>query len=634
MPGRIEIPAHTSLTALPIAVLDLETTGLDVRTDRIVQIAVIHMQGADVRLPPRIEQLIDPGVPIPEVSTGIHGIDDNRVAGSPRFEDYVDELRDALSERVVVGHHVAFDLAVLRYAADRAGVVWHEPPSLDLARLIGALRPALADFGLETVADMLGVEIRGRHTALGDCRASAEGFARLLPMLRDAGVRTLGEARVLSRRRNDLYTREVQSGWHSVPGDPPPVPADLSKRLDSFVFSKRIEELMHSPPVVVAPDTALLAAAETMVEKRVGALLVGTSGGPPEGIVTERDLLRIVAERHGELRDIRVGEIMTRPVETIAPNRLLYRALGRMDRLGIRHLCVRDEEGGALGMISHRDLLHHRARASVVLGDALHEATDPTSLAAAFSQVPSVAAQLVSDGLRGYEVAHVISTEVCALTARAEGIARRRLTSSGREPPATPWCLLVLGSAGRGESLLSADQDNALIALEADSGDKWFADLGRDVAEVLDTAGLKLCDGGVMASNIAWRGSREEWRQRVAGWLRRARPEDLLNVDIFFDLVPVAGDTGLAARPAGGRRQCGVEFTGLPQSAGAIRCRPDAAFFPARSAAERGRAGRSQTRRTAAPGELRSRRGPAPGIDGPIDAGAPSPGCRSGTYVE
>ena len=48
-----------------------------------------------------------------------------------------------------------------------------------------------------------------------------------------------------------------------------------------------------------------------------------------------------------------------------------------------------------------------------------------------------------------------------------------------------------------------------------------------------------------MASNREWRGSLPEWRERVAGWLRRSQPDDLLHVDIFYDLLPVAGNIEL-----------------------------------------------------------------------------------------
>lgn len=50
-----------------------------------------------------------------------------------------------------------------------------------------------------------------------------------------------------------------------------------------------------------------------------------------------------------------------------------------------------------------------------------------------------------------------------------------------------------------------------------------------------------------MASNAKWRGSRSEWRERVEHWLERAQPDDLLSVDIFFDMRPVAGDSVIAS---------------------------------------------------------------------------------------
>jgi CBS domain-containing protein len=54
------------------------------------------------------------------------------------------------------------------------------------------------------------------------------------------------------------------------------------------------------------------------------------------------------------------------------------------------------------------------------------------------------------------------------------------------------------------------------------------------------------CPGGVMAKNPSWRGSLATWRARVAGWIRRSDPQDLLSVDIFFDLLAVHGDARLA----------------------------------------------------------------------------------------
>jgi CBS domain-containing protein len=129
-----------------------------------------------------------------------------------------------------------------------------------------------------------------------------------------------------------------------------------------------------------------------------------------------------------------------------------------------------------------------------------------------------------------------------ALSRRSVALAMHRMKQAGRGDPPAPWCFFLLGSAGRGESLLSADQDNALIHGGSDADDAWFEELGKRTSALLDEAGVPFCKGGVMAANAEWRGTTDEWRRKVGAWLQRARPEDILNVDIFFDLVPVAGD--------------------------------------------------------------------------------------------
>jgi DNA polymerase-3 subunit epsilon/CBS domain-containing protein len=107
----------------------------------------------------------------------------------------------------------------------------------------------------------------------------------------------------------------------------------------------------------------------------------------------------------------------------------------------------------------------------------------------------------------------------------------------------------VLGSAGRGESLLALDQDNALVFAEGAEGgpeDAWFSRLGGHIADILHEAGVPYCRGGVMAKNANWRGSVATWRRRIEHWVGRSNPEDLLAVDIFFDMLGVHGDATLA----------------------------------------------------------------------------------------
>ena len=146
-------------------------------------------------------------------------------------------------------------------------------------------------------------------------------------------------------------------------------------------------------------------------------------------------------------------------------------------------------------------------------------------------------------------VSSVISAEICVLTRRAAELAEARLAQAGKGPPPVGYAVLVLGSAGRGESLLAADQDNAIVYERGEPGGPPRTSGSRrsaiEIASMLDAAGVPFCKGGVMARNAQWRMSVARWKTTIDGWVRRQRPQDLLNVDIFFDGVPVHGTLAL-----------------------------------------------------------------------------------------
>lgn len=225
-----------------------------------------------------------------------------------------------------------------------------------------------------------------------------------------------------------------------------------------------------------------------------------------------------------------------------------YRAIGRMDRLGIRHLGVHDEKEALIGVISARDLLRLRASAAIQLDDMINAARSDAEMAAAWASLPSVASALVAEKIEARTVAEIVSEELRAMTRRAAILAEEEMKIVGLGDPPSPYAVLVLGSAGGGESLLAADQDNAIVFKRGVPGgpeDRWFSALGGRIAAILDTDGIAYCKGGVMAKNAEWRGSLDLWRERISQWVRRSRPQDLLNIDIFFDLAPVHGARGL-----------------------------------------------------------------------------------------
>jgi CBS domain-containing protein len=265
------------------------------------------------------------------------------------------------------------------------------------------------------------------------------------------------------------------------------------------------------------------------------------------GIVTERDLLRGLTETDSP-DDRELAGLASYPLLTIPSDMHLYKAIGRMNRLGIRHLAVAGIDGAIVGVVTPRNLLRERGSEAIILGDEIAAAADAAALAVSRSKLFPLAASLLRDGVNARGICSIISAELCALTKRAAELAERKMAADGKGTAPVPYAVLVLGSGGRGESLLAPDQDNAIIYERGEANgpeDRWFAELGAHIADILDLAGIPYCKGGVMARNPEWRKSAACWRDTVEGWIRRSRPEDLLHIDIFFDSVPVHGDTTL-----------------------------------------------------------------------------------------
>jgi len=533
----------TPLICVDAVVLDTETTGLDPRGARIVQIGAIALVGATEAGGGEFDTLVNPGSPIPASATAIHKIEDGDLRDAPGPADALDALLCFVGGRPLVGHALGFDLAVLAAEAGRLGRAPLECAFLDTRLLAEIVAPSLPDFSLETLSAWLEVPLEGRHSALGDARITAETFRALLPHLRQRGIRTWAEATAASHALRQAAPADAVWVEPARPGSAGADPA--LARIDAYPYRHRVRDVMTSPPVFLEGDRPLDEAVRLMSERRISSVFVPGEGGP--GILTERDVLRALAAGGSQALGKPAASFASRPLQTVRADGFIYRAIGRMARLKLRHLGAVDAAGELVGVLSARDLLRLRASEAISLGDAIETATDALALAAAWAPLPHVAEMLLAEGVEAVDVAAVISRELGAATRRAAELAEASLMDEGEAPPC-PYAVLVLGSAGRGESLLALDQDNAVVFESGSPGgaeDRYFASLGKRIADTLDAIGVPYCKGGVMAGEPGWRGSVETWQARIAQWLSGARPQDLLSVDIFFDAAAIHGDIGL-----------------------------------------------------------------------------------------
>lgn len=540
--------SSTPLLGLDAVVLDTETTSLDAKRARLLQIGAVQIRDGQVVSEGNFDELVNPGEPIPAASTRIHGITDAMAASASPFAAVAPRLEQFIGSRIVIGHTISYDLAVLAHEYKRARLPLPQLRALDIRMLTGSVAPSLADYSLDRICDWLGITIQARHTAIGDAEATARAYLALVPLLRQVNIRTLAEAEAASRARADADARAL-GGLASAVSERMSEEARSLARLDSFPYRHRVREVMSAPAVFAPPGSPVRDVMRLIIERRISSVLVTRDDGSL-GIVTERDLLRAI-DRDGALAlEAPIGPLANGPLQTVQDAAFLYRAIGRIERLGLRHLGVRDAEGGIVGMVTTRNLLRHRATTAIVLGDDIESAQDARALGLAWAKLPDVARSLLDDQVDPLTIAAVISSEIRIMTRRAAQLAEQHMRAQGHGEPPAVYVVLVLGSAGRGESQLAADQDNAIVyageAGEDSEVDRYFATLAEHMCATLDAAGIPFCKGGVMAKNRTWRMSAADWRRTVDGWVRRQRPQDLLNVDIFFDAVPVHGAHELA----------------------------------------------------------------------------------------
>lgn len=189
------------LAEVGYTVFDTETTGLDPHGadgDEIVSIGAVRVVNGRLLRTETFEQLVDPQRSVPPSSTVFHGITADMLAGRPTIDTVLPSFARFAQDTVLVGHNVSFDLQFLRLKEARTGVRLRQPV-LDTLLLDAALHPDHDEHSLEAIAARLGVEVVGRHTAAGDALVTGEIFVRLLALLRQRGIATVGAAVELSR---------------------------------------------------------------------------------------------------------------------------------------------------------------------------------------------------------------------------------------------------------------------------------------------------------------------------------------------------------------------------------------------------------------------------------------------------
>jgi DNA polymerase III subunit epsilon len=198
--AALEIPSDAPIDSLRYVVLDTELTSLEHRTNRLLSVGAIGMQGASIVLGEQFYRMVNPEVEIPAESVVIHQIRSEDVKGAENISKTFDELSQFIRGAVLVGHFAHIDLKILRKEMAETG---HgvENPAIDTARVhqwllrqgrySEDLALQLEKLDLETVAKSYGLDRENAHHALGDAFLTAQLWQKMLIALQRNGVSNL-----------------------------------------------------------------------------------------------------------------------------------------------------------------------------------------------------------------------------------------------------------------------------------------------------------------------------------------------------------------------------------------------------------------------------------------------------------
>lgn len=319
---------------------------------------------------------------------------------------------------------------------------------------------------------------------------------------------------------------------------------------DNVVYSEKQPEMQYfqslaynKTPLKTSASTFVKDVAQVMTDNLMNSIIVAEQN-LPIGIVTDSDIRSKIGTGRFLITDA-ISKLMSSPVITVPPNISLPEAQLLMLKNNVTHLCVTldgSDKSEIKGVISEHDLIVAQSNNPGVLIKEIKRSINAKDL----KSVREKLTQLIQNSItKNIPLSHIhnISGEITiAIVKRAVEIA---ILEMGSPPARFAW--LCIGSQGRKEQLLLADQDSILV-FEDVSADKYrdvkdyFLKLAKKVTATLEKTGYELCPHGNMASNMSWCKSLTDWVKQYNTWMNTPGENADEISGIFFDYEIAYGE--------------------------------------------------------------------------------------------
>ena len=163
-------------------VLDIETTGLSFRTEKITEIGAVRVK--DGEIVDTFECFVNPEIPIPQKIVEITGITDDMVRDAETIEQVMPKFLEFIGNLKLVAHNADFDVGFLKYNAENIGLKM-DNEYIDSLKLARQLYPEFKKHKLGIIAEKLGVKVENAHRALDDVKTLLKVFIKMLEKIQE-----------------------------------------------------------------------------------------------------------------------------------------------------------------------------------------------------------------------------------------------------------------------------------------------------------------------------------------------------------------------------------------------------------------------------------------------------------------
>ncbi len=159
-------------------IFDLETTGISCKTDEVVEISAVKVQGGEIV--EEFSSLVNPGIAIPYQASRVNGITDDMVEDSPSFDVVLKDFIEFVGDAILVGHNIhTFDMKFIQRDAEKYYGKVLANDYIDTYHLARLYLPEMKHHTLVDLAEHYGINSLGAHRALCDCMMNQKVFEHL-----------------------------------------------------------------------------------------------------------------------------------------------------------------------------------------------------------------------------------------------------------------------------------------------------------------------------------------------------------------------------------------------------------------------------------------------------------------------